>query len=221
MNTSNEVKNSSAEPRLLVRVWDPLIRVGHWVLVSAFFIAYLTEDDLLTQHVWAGYVVGAIVVIRVLWGFVGPKYARFSDFIYSPIKILKYLGGIFGRRSNRYVGHSPAGGAMVVALLLATGATVYSGLVLYAIEDNAGPLAGIVAANDSDSNYPTLISSAQADEDDEGDEAREEYWEELHELFANLTLVLIALHILGVLLASYLHKENLVKAMFTGKKRNS
>lgn len=57
---------------MLVRVWDPVVRIGHWTLVAAFAVAYLTEDDLLSVHVWAGYVIGIILVIRLAWGFVGP-----------------------------------------------------------------------------------------------------------------------------------------------------
>lgn len=61
----------------MVAVWDPIVRLGHWILAAAFFTAYFTEDDFLAQHVWAGYVVGAILCIRLVWGFVGIKHARF------------------------------------------------------------------------------------------------------------------------------------------------
>jgi cytochrome b len=98
---------------------------------------------------------------------------------------------------------------------------VSSGLMLYAIEEDAGPLAGWVAESSASSGAPILISRALADDDRHDDDSREEFWEELHEIFANLTLFLVGLHIAGVLFSSYAHKENLIKAMFTGRKWSS
>ena len=63
------------------------MRVSHWVVVAAFFVAYFTEDDFLTVHVWAGYTVGILLIARVAWGFVGPKHARFASFIYPPAEV--------------------------------------------------------------------------------------------------------------------------------------
>ena len=213
-------------PDNTIRVWDPIVRIGHWTLVLSFFVAYFTEDDLLTQHVWAGYVVGTVVCIRLIWGLVGSKHARFSDFVRSPAATFSHLGDLIRHRAKRYIGHNPAGGAMIVALLIGLSGTICSGLVLYAIEENAGPLAGWVAENKTSAPLLAIISTARADDDDSDDdrehhedEAAEEYWEEVHELFTNIMLLLIALHVAGVLYSGYVEKENLVKAMITGRKR--
>ncbi len=214
-----------------IRVWDPIVRIGHWTLVLTFFTAYFTEDEWLTQHVWAGYVLAAVVCLRLVWGLIGSKHARFSDFVRSPKTILAYVRDLVAHRARRYVGHNPAGGAMIVALLLGLSMTSYSGLMLYAIEEGAGPLAGWVANDTASSGRLAPISPALADEaeaeepGEEGrvhrnaDDPREEFWEEVHEFFANFTLLLIVLHIAGVVHASFAQRENLVRAMFTGRKR--
>lgn len=182
-----------------IKVWDPVVRIGHWTLVTAFFTAYLTEDEFLTPHVWAGYVIGVVICIRLIWGFVGTRYARFTDFVRSPLVTFRYLADLARNRSRRYIGHNPAGAAMILALLIFLGGTVFSGVVLYGMEEGAGPLAAWVTEN--------------AD--------REELWEEIHEVFSNLTLLLVGLHIAGVLFSVYVHRENLIKAMMTGRKRAS
>jgi cytochrome b len=208
-----------------VKIWDPIVRIGHWTLVLAFFVAYFTEEDLLTQHVWAGYVVGAVVVIRLAWGLVGSQHARFRDFVRSPSDTLGYIRDLARGSARRYVGHNPAGGAMVVAHLLCIMVTVFSGLMLYAVEENAGPMAGWTANTPATITIQAPVSSAYADEDEQneagekGDESAEEFWEDIHELFANLVLLLVGIHVAGVLFSSYLHKENLVRAMVTGRKR--
>jgi cytochrome b len=185
-------------------VWDPFVRVAHWLLVVAFFVAYFTEDELLPVHVWAGYAVAAIVLARIAWGFLGAPHARFADFLYPPGTVLGYFGSLLRGTARRYLGHSPAGGAMVIVLLIALAAVTGSGLILYAYDQQAGPLAGLVSAQIA----PDLF------------EAREDFWEETHEILVNVTLVLVILHVAGVVLASVVHKENLVSAMFTGKKRS-
>jgi cytochrome b len=201
-----------------IRVWDPFIRFFHWVVLLGFFVAYFTEDELLTLHVWAGYAVGALVLLRVFWGFVGPKHARFTDFVRGPVESYRYLVDLVQFRAKRYLGHSPAGGLMVLVLLGGLAATVWSGLELYALEENAGPLARL--------SESVSIQPVRADEDDrdtkksDSDESdSSELWEEAHELLANLMLLLVIVHVAGVLLASLVHRENLARSMVSGWKR--
>jgi cytochrome b len=130
---------NTASSHAEIYVWDLFVRVFHWTLVAAFSIAYLTEDPLVV-HVWAGYVVGALVAARVFWGFIGPKHARFSDFIYSLAGGLRYTRDLISVRAKRYLGHSPDGGTMVLALLVFLAATVVTGLVVYGGDQQAGPV---------------------------------------------------------------------------------
>jgi hypothetical protein len=71
-------------------VWDLFVRAAHWTIVAGFFVAYFTEDDALTLHVWAGYAVGFVVLLRIVWGFVGPRHARFTEFLYRPSEVVSY-----------------------------------------------------------------------------------------------------------------------------------
>lgn len=215
--------------RLDVVVWDPLVRIAHWVLAVAFFTAYLTEDDALQVHVWAGYTVGGVVIVRLFWGLAGPRHARFSDFLYGPAKVLGDVRDLLRFRSRRYLGHSPAGGAMVIVLLLALALTVATGLLGYGEARHAGPLAFLYPAPAAQEGgagmklFPSLDDDegGESEDDDESGLARHEESAmlELHETFANLTLLLVILHIGGVALASFAHRENLARAMVTGRKR--
>ena len=203
------------------RVWDPLIRIFHWSLVAGFSIAWLTGDDAGDLHIYSGYAVIGLITFRLLWGFVGSRYARFSDFIASPAAVVEYLKGIVSGKPRHYLGHNPAGGWMILALLISIAATSYTGLKVYGLEGH-GPLAG-------GTNIELVPSTAWADEDEdderaegaegaEAGEGAEDWWEEIHEFFANLTLFLVFVHVAGVIVSSYVHRENLVKAMLTGDK---
>ncbi len=202
-------------PPQRVLVWDPFVRLAHWVVVAAFAIAYVSgEDEPDPWHVWSGYVIGGVVALRLLWGVVGPSRARFSDFVRGPLTAATYLRDMVLGRAQRYLGHSPAGGLMVIALLAGLAATVITGLIAYG-EQGKGPLA----------HQPFLVTSAYADDQEREHAGRLQRNEseseagELHELFANITLGLVILHIVGVVVASVVHRENLVWAMITGRKR--
>lgn len=181
-----------------VKVWDPLVRIFHWSLVLAFATAFIVEDNRLAVHVWAGYLALILIGIRLIWGLIGPQHARFSDFVRGPSRVVGYLRDAVQSRAKRYLGHNPAAGAMVVSLLILVAATGLSGMALYGAEELSGPLA------------PLLGGLAPA-------------WgaglEEVHEVLANLTLAVIGVHVLGVLFSSLSHHENLIRAMFTGRKR--
>jgi len=214
-------KHAVSEPRQ-VSVWDPLVRLFHWSLVASFVVAYLSGEEESLVHVYAGYFIIGLLAFRVVWGLVGTRYARFSDFLYSPQRTLSYLKGMLSGRPEHYTGHNPAGGWMIIALLVSLALTSYTGLKVYGLEGE-GPLAAGMADI-------SLVANARADEEredheeherhggHEADEATEEFWEEVHEFFANFTVLLIFLHVAGVIVASRLHGENLVRAMITGRK---
>ncbi len=114
----------------MIRVWDPFVRTFHWALSASFAVAWLSSKDAEGLHNAAGYVAGALVALRVVWGFVGPGYARFAQFVRSPETVIDYLRAIKHGSERRYIGHNPAGGAMIVVLLAATAATAVSGWLL-------------------------------------------------------------------------------------------
>ena len=178
-----------------VYVWDPFVRIFHWALVVAFMVAFLTEEDTLSLHVWAGYAVGILIVARVLWGFLGPPRARFSDFVYPPTATISYISDLIRFRSVRYLGHSPGGGAMIVLLLLLLAGTVLTGMIVYGGEHQGGLLPGIVSKETA------------------------EGLEDVHNILAYVTVAFVLAHIAAVVIASFAHRENLVWSMFTGYKR--
>ncbi len=181
-----------------IKVWDPFVRVFHWLLAAAFFAAYLSEDELLDLHVWAGYLVFGLVAARLAWGLIGSRHARFGDFVRGPRQVLGYTFDVLRLRAPRHIGHNPAGGAMILAMLAMLIVTAVSGMALYGGDAAAGPLAGLMQGMDED-----VV----------------EVLEEVHEFSANFTLALVAIHVSGVLFESLLHRENLIKAMITGRKR--
>ena len=210
-----------------IRVWDPFVRLFHWSLVVSFFIAYLSGEEESLLHIYSGYAVILLVISRLFWGFVGTRYARFRQFAYSPASAIEYLKELAAGRPKHYTGHNPAAAWMIFALLFSLIMTSISGLKVYGIEGH-GPLASSTAplqitTSRLATNDFSLIRDARADEDEEheneADSEQEELWEEIHEFFANLTLLLVLVHIAGVIVASKAHKENLIKAMITGTKQ--
>jgi len=179
-----------------IKVWDLLVRIFHWSLVVFFVLAYLTEDDWLGIHSSAGYTIALLVLFRLVWGFIAVyPSALFVNFVTRPSVAIHYLKQELRGNAKRYIGHNPAGAAMVLMLLTSLFMTALLGMTLFATEGH-GALAHTFFAQ-----LPAHIIK------------------ELHEFFANFTLLLIIAHVLGVILSSKLHKENLIMAMITGKKR--
>lgn len=195
--SNNSDTSNSPDPAAenSVKVWDPLVRLFHWSLVVAFSTAYISSEFSDDIHVIAGYTVTGLIVFRLLWGLIGTPYARFSQFVRSPKAVWHYLVALPAGKARRYLGHNPAGGAMIIALLIALSGTVILGMATLAADHQAGPLAG------------SWIATID-----------EHTLEEVHEFFANSTLLLVLLHLAGVLFSSLAHKENLVRSMFTGHK---
>ena len=210
----------SADGSAQVRVWDLVVRTGHWVLVAAFFIAYFSSEDAdegIRQiiHSYAGYAIAGVLIVRLVWGFVGSRYARLSSFLFSPFTALRYFGQLLRQRSKRYLGHSPAGAMMVFALLISLSITGVAGLVVYA-QDGNGPLTPFVQKVERPQR-PTPGTAFQPGQF-RGERPPQPALE-VHEIFGNLSLFLVILHVCGVLWASFAHRENLPASMITGRKR--
>lgn len=171
-------------PPATVRVWDPFVRLFHWSLVILFATAWLTGDEVQNVHETSGYIIAGLLAARVIWGLIGAQHARFSDFLYRPATVFGFLLDTARGRAKRYIGHNPAGGAMVIALIATIAGIAGTGIMM----------------------------------------TTDMFWgvswvEGLHEFLANSALILVGLHVAGVVVASFEHRENLVRAMVTGRKR--
>jgi len=168
-----------------VKIWDPFVRIFHWSLVASFAVAWLSAEDWRALHEWAGYAAGSLIALRLLWGIVGTRYARFRQFVRSPSAVIGYVRDIVTGREARYLGHNPAGGLMIVALIATVASVSTSGWMM-----TTDTFFGV------------------------------DWVEHVHEALASGMLALVGLHVLGVVVASLRHRENLVAAMVSGRKRS-
>ena len=164
-------------------VWDLPTRAFHWSLVLSFTGAYLTgeNDHYALLHVSCGFTVLGLIIFRLVWGFMGSRYARFKNFVANMSEIFNYLKSLFTRSPRHYVGHNPAGGLAICLLLILGLITAITGWVEY---------------EDLDISYIEVV----------------------HELSADAMLGLVLIHVSAVVLSSFLHRENLIRAMLTGCK---
>jgi len=189
---------NAATPGATVLIWDLLVRLFHWLLVSTVTVAaitgFLAPEWWLDVHSWAGYTIAFLIAFRIAWGFIGSYYARFVSFLFPVSETVDHFRALAKKKSSHHRGHNPAGALMVFALLGVLIALTVSGLIILGGQENIGVLAGFV---------PFSIGSGIA---------------VVHEILAFGLLGLIGAHILGVLAESVLSKENLVRAMFSGRK---
>ena len=165
-----------------VPVWDRFVRVFHWTTVTLFALEFVT-DRIQWIHQPLAYVILVLVLARVAWGFIGSRHARFTDFVRRPRAVRSYLENLRHGRARRYLGHNPAGGAMVVAILFMLVFVIASGWL---------------------SVTPEFLHV--------------EWMHHVHHISAHLLLLMVFAHVVGVIWSSRLHRENLVRAMITGRK---
>ena len=180
------------------RVWDAPVRLFHWLLLLLLGLSWYTGEvgglDEMTWHMWSGYAVLALVLARVAWGLVGSTSARFGHFLYGPGEAIRYAAGLARRKPPHYPGHTPLGGWMIAAMLACL--LVQTGTGLFANDDifTEGPLVPWISKDLSD--WLTTI----------------------HKWNFELLLVLAGVHVAAVAFYAVVLRQNLVKAMFTGRK---
>lgn len=195
---ANNTENTDRASTKLVRLWDPLLRVLHWSLAFCVIAAWGLAKfgpNVMTLHFYFGYATIALLAIRLIWGFVGPRPARFTSFTYGPTTMVRYLRTIRLRRPSYWPGHNPVGALSVFALLAMLIFQTSTGLFVDADDYiNAGPLASAV------------------------DSATNRRMTQLHHFSGTIIGILVALHIGAVLFYRFYKRENLIKPMITGWK---
>src|ERR1700759_3269916 len=181
-----------------VLVWDLPIRLFHWCMVALVFAAWLSADrGWMTIHLGSGLTLLALLLFRLVWGLFGSTTARFSDFLHPPRRVFGYLRGLKSGDRLLYAGHNPAGGLMVMAMILVLLAQALTGLFANDGLHFNGPLALLLPSETSDS-----ITS-------------------IHRLIFDAILVLIWCHIVAVGFYLLVKRDNLVLPMLTGRKPHS
>ena len=183
-------------------VWDVPTRVFHWSLVTLVAVAWATTESdsgfVFQIHLLAGYLVLGLIIFRLIWGFVGTRYARFREFVRPWSTVRDYTKRLMSLRPPHSIGHNPLGGWMIVLLLVCIAGIVVTGL--FGGEARSGQLeqAGPLA------HY---LSTAVASD-----------LKEIHEALFNILLVLVGIHVAGIITDIVLTRDNLIRAMITGFK---
>lgn len=189
-----ELENRRKNPEPIIKVWDMAVRVAHWMMVLFFAVIYLRYRKF-PIHAYAGYLMVILVFLRLAWGIIGSKAARFSSFWYTPSQVLDYTRQAIHGHAGYFVSHNPMGSWMVYALLGMMLINGTLGIMLYSSGQQLGPLGDLVPYE------------------------WEDYMLGPHKVLGHITAAFVAMHIAGVLWAARAHRENYVLAMITGHKR--
>lgn len=181
-----------------IYVWDPLVRIFHWSLVGLIAFSWTSATlagNWMQYHMWSGYAILTLLLVRIAWGFVGTRYARFTSFIHPPSVVIEDLRTLPRRDAREFLGHGPLGGINVVLLIACL--LVQAGTGLFANDDifTEGPLYGLVSKDTSD--WLTWV----------------------HHTNFNVLLVLAGLHIAAVFYHLVRRGQNLIVPMLTGYKK--
>lgn len=200
----------------VTRRWDPLVRITHWGIAAAVVINRLVTEGGSQAHVWIGLALAALLALRLGWGFVGPVEARFTSFPPSPRRAVEHVRDILAGRHVSHRSHNPLGALMAYALWASLAVVIASGIAM----------TGFPPRVHSEGDRPAAASTVLMDEDEEAGEGGEgegegegggEIAEEVHEIAANLLLVLAALHLVGVAFETRRSGRQIVLAMIGGK----
>ena len=177
-------------------IWDLPIRIVHWLLTVLIFGSWytVTVTGNMEAHMLIGQVILCLLVFRVVWGFVGTRYAKFSSFVFGPRTIIAYARTILSRSGGGYAGHNPLGFLAVFAMLLLIGIQVTTGLFATDGDFYEGPLNHLVSG------------SAGRDITD------------IHYLNFDVLAIMIGIHIVAIFFYLLYKRENLIWPMFTGAK---
>lgn len=198
-------------------LWDPFVRLSHWVIAGVVLGNALFTKAGGVTHVWLGWIGMAFLLLRLIWGFVGPAEARFASFPLKPRAALAHLWDLARGKPREYRSHNPAGAAMVYAMWGLLAALIISGLVL-----TSGATPFQVAREKAAVASGDWASLAKASEDnDEGDDTiSRKLVEGAHEMASNLLIALVVLHLGGVLVESAALRRNLVRPMLLGTRQD-
>jgi len=173
-----------------ISVYDLPARFFHWLFaflfIAAFAIVKIVDDEspLFSYHMLAGLGIVFLLVLRIIWGFIGTTYARFSSFKLNPIELIRYFKDAVITKTKTYLGHNPA--------------SSYAAVIMFACAIGLA-ISGILMANGGENDS----------------------LEEIHELLANIFLISVIIHVVGIVFHHFKHRDSLWSSMLDGKKKTS